>query len=96
MESFLPVASVGACGIFPHDDGLKLGYIVDHRHVGNGYAREVARAVCDRVRAERPGDRIYATIRPDNAASVRVAEHIGFRSAGDWPDDAGPLLVYEL
>ena len=27
---------VAACGLFPHDDGLELGYIVDHRHIGNG------------------------------------------------------------
>jgi RimJ/RimL family protein N-acetyltransferase len=85
---------VGACGIFPHEDGLELGYIVDHRHVGNGYAREVARAVCDCVRDERPGERIYATIRLDNAASIHVAERIGFRLTES--SETSPLLVYEL
>ena len=87
---------VGACGIFAHDDGLELGYIVDHRHVGQGYASEVARAVCDRVRVEHPSDRIYATIRPDNTASIRVAENVGFRLIGNLSDAAGSLLLFEL
>lgn len=87
---------IAACGLFPHDDGLELGYIVDHRHVGNGYATEAARAVCDAARNERPDERIFATIRPHNAGSIRVAENLGFRLGGEVTDEAGALLVYEL
>jgi RimJ/RimL family protein N-acetyltransferase len=46
--------------------------------------------------ASRPGWRIYATIRPDNKASGRVAEAAGLRPTSTVTDDLGDLTVYDL
>ncbi len=86
---------VGACGLFPQDARLELAYIIDHRHRGSGYASEAARAAVAAGRARRPGWRIYATIRPNNPASVRVAESAGLQPAAPVEDDAGALLIYD-
>jgi RimJ/RimL family protein N-acetyltransferase len=87
---------VGACGLFPHEAGLELGYIIDHRHVGNGYATEAAGAVCAAARDANPDSRVFATIRPDNLASISVAEHVGLRRTAEVADAVGSLLLFEL
>jgi RimJ/RimL family protein N-acetyltransferase len=41
--------------------------------------------------------RLRATMPPDNAPSVRVAEKLGMELVGkDYHPQAGPVLVYEL
>jgi len=84
-----PGMLIGACGLFPHDDGLELGYIVERRHVGQGFATEAAKSACVAAREEWPDRCIYATIRPANTASTRVAERVGLRLTGQITDDAG-------
>lgn len=86
---------VGACGLFPHDDGLELAYIVDHRFRGRAYATEAAVAVVTASAQAQPGSRIYAMIRPGKAASQVVAERSGLRLQKRVTDDFGDLLVYE-
>jgi RimJ/RimL family protein N-acetyltransferase len=87
---------VGACGLFPHTDRLELGYIIDHRYRRQGYAVEAARAAVACAQAVRPGRRIYATIRPENEWSLRVAGAVGLVRTGSVADEHGELLVYDL
>ena len=49
---------------------------------GKGYATEAARAVLDHGFREVGLDRIVACVYPDNAASIRVAERLGFTQFG--------------
>lgn len=87
---------VGACGLFPHNEAMELAYIVDHHHVGKGYATEAAQGVCAAARNDNPQVRIYATIRPDNRSSIAVAERVGLRLTSEFEDTAGALLLYKL
>ncbi len=60
---------------------------VDAAHQGNGYAREGVEALLHFAIADLPVGlglhRVNAWIQPDNAASRRVAESLGFRETGD-------------
>ena len=96
VERQLDSVVVGACGLFPKEDRLELAYIIDHRYRLNGYAAEAAGAAVATGQAVRPGARIYATIRPDNEGSIRVAETVGLEPVGRVEDDFGSLVVYEL
>lgn len=96
VERYLDGLLVGACGLFPQDDQLELAYIIDHRYRRQGYAAEAASAAVAVGRAVRPGWRIYATIRPDNAGSIRVAEIVGLHPTATVEDEFRALAVYDL
>jgi RimJ/RimL family protein N-acetyltransferase len=56
-----------------------------------GLATEAARAVLDDALASGIG-RVWATIRPHNTASLRVAAKIGMTPRHTRPDSRGPLV----
>lgn len=85
---------VGACGVFPQESDLELAYIVDYRHQGLGYATEAATMVQSALSTLADSRPVYATIRPSNAASCKVAERLGLRVVEERHDDRGVLLVY--
>jgi RimJ/RimL family protein N-acetyltransferase len=74
-------APAGLCGlvrrdVLPHVD---LGYAFLERWWGRGYAQEAAAAVLSHARAGLGLTTVAAIVNPDNAASRRVLEKIGFR-----------------
>jgi len=71
----------GLCGlvrrdVLPHVD---LGYALLERQWGRGYAQEAAAAVLAHARGALGLATVAAIVNPDNAASRRVLEKIGFR-----------------
>lgn len=71
----------GLCGlvrreVLPHVD---LGYAFLERWWGRGYAREAAAAVLAHARGALGLATVAAIVNPDNTASRRVLETIGFR-----------------
>jgi ribosomal-protein-alanine N-acetyltransferase len=68
-----------------HSRRLELGWILVPRHQGKGYAREATRAVIRYCIDVLDTHRFEAVIMPENVASIRVAESVGFRLEG------GPL-----
>ncbi|MCB1000486.1 MAG: N-acetyltransferase [Acidimicrobiales bacterium] len=74
-----------------------LGYTLATRHQGKGFASEAASAMVDAVFEHTPVHRIVATLDPENTASMRLLEQLGFtfeglaRQAepirGEWLDD---------
>ncbi len=78
-------AVVGDCGLQPLEfrgPEVELGYRLGRRHWGRALATEAA-TVCLRTGFEELGlERIVAVAYPDNAASRRVLEKIGFRYEG--------------
>ena len=63
---------------------LEVGYMLKKEYWKNGYATEGARA-CIEYGFENFGvDKIYATIRPENAHSIAVAERIGMTVEGEF------------
>ena len=75
---------IGGCGLHPRcgEGGLEIGYYIDHRHIRRGYATEVAAALT-RVGIEVLGvSRIELRCHPDNAASIKISEKLGFAREG--------------
>ena len=74
-----------------------LGYTLATRHQGKGFASEAAAAMVDALFEHTPVHRIVATLDPENVASMRLLEQLGFsfegiaRKAepirGEWLDD---------
>jgi ribosomal-protein-alanine N-acetyltransferase len=64
------------------DQRLELGWILAPRHHGKGYAREATAAVIRYCLDTLDAHRIEAMIVPENTASIRLAESLGFRLEG--------------
>ena len=73
-----------------------LGYWVAQSHAGRGITTTAVALVCDHLFKEVQLHRIEIAIRPENTASLRVVEKLGFTEigtapgflhiAGDWRD----------
>lgn len=77
---------IGQAGLMKSDVNgetvTEIGYIFDDAVWGHGYAIETARACVDLAFGRFGLDKLYATIRPENTASVRLAEKLGMRRIG--------------
>jgi RimJ/RimL family protein N-acetyltransferase len=73
---------------------LMLGYSIYPHQQGKGYGTEAAQALIEVAR--RGGvEVVRATMPPDHAASIRVAEKVGMSKVGT-ATDAGEVLVFEI
>ena len=79
---------------------VEIGYIFDDSVWGYGYAVEAARACVDLAFNRFDVDKLYATIRPENEASVKVAEKLGMQRTGQYiktyQDKEMPHDIYML
>lgn len=85
---------LGNCGIFAGRTGTaepEIGYEIRSPRQRQGLATEAAGAVVEEALAGGIG-RVWATIRPHNAASLRVAANIGMSPRHLRPDSRGPLI----
>jgi RimJ/RimL family protein N-acetyltransferase len=74
---------IGAVGTHLHGfDELEIGYWFASAVRGRGMGAEAVRAVVQVVGAAFPDRRIVAECRPQNTASWRLLEKIGFRADG--------------
>ena len=77
-------ALVGVVGAHLQTGGqIEIGYWLARDCWGRGYAAEAAGALVAALRAAFERPRIIAECRPDNAASWRVLEKLGFRPTGE-------------
>jgi RimJ/RimL family protein N-acetyltransferase len=82
---------LGYCGIVLGRGSLEepeLAYELLPRAHGRGYATEAARAVLDAAFAT-GRTRVWATVAPENVASFRVLDKLGFRRHHVGTDDRG-------
>lgn len=74
---------IGHCGLLDKEiDGrskIELVYVVVPRFWGRGYATEAGEAIKTYALTSVAPDRLVALVHPDNRASARVAEKLGFR-----------------
>ena len=87
---------VGSCGVFLGDrcrDEPEIGYEIDVSQRRRGYAREAASIVTQAVHAA-GHVHVWATIRPANLASVRIARTIGYHLVRSEADSKGDLEYY--
>lgn len=69
---------IGRAGIEPKEDRKELGYMIALPWQRQGYAYEVCAAILEYAWKEIGCNRIYSSVRPDNTASVRLLEKLGF------------------
>ncbi|MFW2341185.1 GNAT family N-acetyltransferase [Brevundimonas sp.] len=70
---------IGKAGFWKAPD---IGYILHPDHWGQGFAREAVVAVLHRLFAVTGHDKATADVDPDNAASIRLLESLGFHRTG--------------
>jgi len=89
-------AGPGPKGIEPHE--IEVGWAIVESRRGEGFATEAARAaIDDAFEHARPNyhGSIVAYIRPENAASRRVADKLGMRHEADGLTRSGdPMRIY--
>ena len=91
---------IGDCGLEHMEvDGVpetEIGYDLRSDYWGLGLATEAATAVRDLAFGDLGLERLVSLIRPDNAASCRVAEKIGMVHERDVPRGRIPYRVYAV
>ena len=87
---------IGYCGVVraPGNDFDELIYVYHVAAWGKGYATEAGRAMIDYVFQQSSLDQIYATIHPDNQASIKVVEKLGFQFDHQMIDEDGTPVAY--
>jgi RimJ/RimL family protein N-acetyltransferase len=97
---------IGDVGVCQSSDGMQaqIGYTLAPAHRGEGFATEAVGAVIDLLFAEGV-HRVWATLDPENTASARVLERLGFRFEGrsahaayvrgEWSDDLRYALLVD-
>ena len=75
---------IGIAGILRREglDDPDIGFAFLPAHRGRGHALEAARAVMDHAKRDLGLGRVVAIVSPDNSASRRLLETLGFRSEG--------------
>ena len=81
---------LGSCGLnpLPDENAYEIYYTILPVYQGQGLATEAIRAMIDFAFSEAGIDRVVAFVVPENIASVRVAEKLGFEDAGPVKRDA--------
>lgn len=68
---------IGAVGAYRDHDALELGWIIDKRYWGMGYASEAARGLVDALNRQLGEKRFIAHCDSENTASSRVMQKLG-------------------
>lgn len=97
-------ALIGQAGLMKStingNEAVELGYILDNRYWHNGYGMEAARACLEYAFEELGLKTVYCSIRPENVASIRMAEKLGMTLCGNhtviYNEKEMPHLIYEL
>ncbi len=89
---------VGRAGLHhPHGwPGIEVGWLVDPDCWGRGFAAEAGHAAIDWGFSERNLESIISVIKPENVASIRVAEKIGERFLRNDQIGDIPVVIYGI
>lgn len=82
-------------GMTPDISGIpEAGWVFSRRHWGKGYATEALTATHAWLDQHHPG-RSVCIIEPDHAASIRVAQKLGYRDFESSDYKGTPMLIFE-
>lgn len=89
-------AVIGRVGLHPWEEWaeVELGWVLARSHQGRGLAQEAARAWLDWGRRKEIAPALTAVIQRGNAASIRLAERLGFLLARSDQAFGNPVSVY--
>lgn len=74
--------------------GFEIGWTIDRRRWGRGYATEAAQAALRLALPEYGQRHVISLIHPENAASIRVAEKIGETFEREYDLNGMRVLIY--
>lgn len=74
---------IGHAGLSPIGDGVEIGYAIEEKHQGKGYATEAVTALSIYGTELFCLERINGIVDSTNAGSVRVLEKAGYRFVGE-------------
>jgi len=86
---------IGFCGFVSTGHAVEMGWRLAANAWGRGLASEAAAAILRYGTGTLRLSPILATVQPDNRASLRLAEKIGFRETGRDARDGRQLVVFE-
>lgn len=91
-------AFVGRVGLYCPEGwpDRELAWTLARPHWGKGYALEAARAALAYAFETLGWPRVISLVDPDNKRSIRLAERLGERSAGDATVHGARVLVYTI
>lgn len=79
---------IGQCGLIKTNlngnEVVEIGYIFDNSVWNNGYCREATKACIEFAFNHLNIEKLYATIRPNNFSSIKVAEKLGMKEIGQY------------
>ena len=75
--------------MFGHEEKLNLGYRIDEKYWGKGYATEIAHFAIQYGINILNKKEIYGLVRPDHQASIRVLEKCNMVKSGELDDVPG-------
>lgn len=81
---------------------FEIAYLLAPPHAGRGYGREMVARLVEMLIAEEGARRLYADVDPDNAASVKLLQELGFQLEGrlrqSWDSHIGirDSLIFAL
>ena len=70
----------------PNSEKIEVGWHLNPKYWGNGYATEAGRAAIEYGFKEQGLDVIYAVVFPENGASIRVTQRLGMKPIGRTSD----------
>lgn len=76
--------------------GLEVGWTLLRRFWGRGYATEAARASINYAFTALDQTRVISLIDPENVNSIRVAERLGEKPAGEWQVHGTQVIIYAV
>ena len=76
--------------------GLEVGWTLRRRSWGRGYATEAARASAVYAFDVLGQERVISLIAPENVNSIRVAERLGEKPAGEWEIAGTKVIIYAV
>jgi RimJ/RimL family protein N-acetyltransferase len=88
---------IGRAGLLEPEGwpGTEIGWTIARAHWGKGYATEAARRCLRWAFEAKDRDRLISLIRPENMASIRVAEKLGMTLGREIEIMGGRALVYD-
>ncbi len=69
---------IGHIGASKIDEGIEIGYAIEKRHQGFGYAQQALSQMLQILETNTAAGEIYGIVDPENEASKRVLEKCGF------------------
>lgn len=73
----------------------EIGYVIDKRVHGKGYGREAMTACMQWMDDNHGRQRTICMISPDNIASIRIAERLGYKTYGEGEIGGENVLLLE-